>query len=71
MSHLQTNARKVIRRKDAASADKAEDSVLLFPKVGPLSYRQRAGYGTARPGEVIALSAAEYYEVESQGWTST
>jgi AraC family transcriptional regulator, positive regulator of tynA and feaB len=69
VSHLETNARKVIRRKDAAKADKAEDFVLLFPRQGPLSYKQRAGCGTASPGDVIALSAAEYYEVESLGWT--
>ncbi len=64
VSSFKADAQRVIRRKQAAKMDGAENFVFLFPLREALVCRQRNNEGRIEPGDVVVLNSAEHYEVD-------
>jgi AraC-like DNA-binding protein len=65
VSSRKTDAHRLIRRREAAKADKAEDFVFQFPTRHARRFEQRGREGLALPGSVFILNAAEPYVVDA------
>jgi AraC-like DNA-binding protein len=64
VSNFRADAQRVIRRKEGAKADKAEDLVFLFPTRHAMRFEQRGREGLVMPGSVFLLNAAEAYVID-------
>lgn len=64
VSNFRADAQRVIRRKEAAKADKTEDFVFLFPTRQAMRYQQRGREGVVMPGSVLLVNAAEAYVID-------
>lgn len=64
ISSFKADAQRVIRRKEAAKADKAENFVFLFPTRKNMQFEQRGRTGLIAPGDVFLLNSAEDYVVD-------
>jgi AraC-like DNA-binding protein len=64
ISNFKADAQRVMRRKEAAKDDKAEDFVFLFPTRKPMRFEQRRLHDTVLPGNVFLLNSAEAYIVD-------
>jgi AraC-like DNA-binding protein len=64
VSSFKADAQRVIRRKEAAKADKTEDFVFLFPTRHAMRFEQRGREGLVLPGSVFLVNAAEAYVID-------
>jgi len=64
VSNFRADAQRVIRRKEAAKADKTEDFVFLFPTRHAMRFQQRGREGLVMPGSVFLVNAAEAYVID-------
>jgi AraC-like DNA-binding protein len=64
VSNFRADAQRVIRRKEAAKADKTEDFVFLFPTRHAMRFEQRGRDGLVLPGGVFLVNAAEAYVID-------
>jgi AraC-like DNA-binding protein len=64
VSNFKADAQRVIRRKEAAKADKTEDLVFLFPTRHAMHFQQRGRDGLVLPGNVFLVNAAEAYVID-------
>ena len=64
ISSFKADAQRVIRRKEAAKADRAENFVFLFPTRKNMQFEQRGRGGLVKPGSVFLLNSAEDYVVD-------
>ena len=59
VSNVKTDAHRVIRRREAAKADKREDFVFLFPTRNGMRFEQRGRDGLGLPGSVVVFNSTE------------
>ena len=64
VSNFKTDAQRLIRRREAAQADKTEDFAFSFPTRQARRFEQRGREGLVPPGSVAILNAAEPYVVD-------
>lgn len=64
ISSFKADAQRVIRRKESAKIDNAENFVFLFPTRKNMQFEQRGRTGLVTPGNVLLLNSAEDYIVD-------